>query len=115
MPIAEVIELPRGSKEKYDQVIQETGLSGSQLALGQLVHFVGPLAGGGWQIVNVWESQAPEQAVPFHVFSDRRNLEHFVTRFFQVGADRFSAEEIKMFAHTPVSQPITSQKMCQKG
>jgi hypothetical protein len=58
MPIAEVIELPRGSKEKYDQVIQEAGLSGSQLAPGQLVHFAGPLAGGGWQIVNVWESQA---------------------------------------------------------
>jgi hypothetical protein len=58
MPIAEVIELPRGSREKYDEVIQEAGLSGAQLAPGQLVHFAGPLEGGGWQIVNVWESQA---------------------------------------------------------
>jgi hypothetical protein len=58
MAIAEVIELPRGSKEKYDEVIKEAGLSGSQLAPGQLVHFAGPMQGGGWQIVNVWESQA---------------------------------------------------------
>jgi hypothetical protein len=58
MPIAQVIELPRGTKEKYDMVIQEAGLTGSQLAPGQLVHFAGPLEGGGWQIVNVWESQA---------------------------------------------------------
>jgi hypothetical protein len=58
MPIAEVIELPHGSREKYDQVIQEAGLAGAQLAPGQLVHFAGPLEGGGWQIVNVWESQA---------------------------------------------------------
>jgi hypothetical protein len=58
MAIAEVIELPRGSKEKYDEVIEEVGLSGSKLAPGQLVHFAGPLEGGGWQIVNVWESQA---------------------------------------------------------
>jgi hypothetical protein len=58
MSIAEVIELPRGSKEKYDEVIKEVGLSGSQLAPGQLVHFAGPLQGGGWQIFNVWESQA---------------------------------------------------------
>jgi hypothetical protein len=58
MAIAQVIELPRGSREKYDEVIHEAGLSGSQLAPGQLVHFAGPMEGGGWQIVNVWESQA---------------------------------------------------------
>ncbi|MEO6795493.1 MAG: hypothetical protein ABI401_16240 [Candidatus Dormibacter sp.] len=57
MVIAEIIEIPRGSKEKYDEVIAEVGLSGSKLAPGQLVHFAGPMPGGGWQIVNVWESQ----------------------------------------------------------
>jgi len=62
MSIAEVIELPRGSREKYDQVINEVGLSGSKLAPGQLVHFAGPLEGGGWQIFNVWESQAAHEA-----------------------------------------------------
>jgi hypothetical protein len=57
MAIAQVIELARGSREKYDQVIRAAGLIGSQLAPGQLVHFAGPMEGGGWQIVNVWESQ----------------------------------------------------------
>jgi hypothetical protein len=57
MAIAEVIEIPRGSKEKYDEVIAGVGLTGSKLAPGQLVHFAGPMQGGGWQIINVWESQ----------------------------------------------------------
>ena len=57
MPIAKIIDLPRGSREKYDLVTTEVGLTGSKLAPGQLVHFAGPMEGGGWQIVNVWESQ----------------------------------------------------------
>lgn len=57
MAIAQIIEIPGGSKEKYDEVIREVGLAGSQLAPGQLVHFAGPMEGGGWRIVNVWESQ----------------------------------------------------------
>ncbi len=57
MAIAEIIEIPRGSKEKYDQITAEVGLTGSKLAPGQLVHFAGPMEGGGWRIVNVWESQ----------------------------------------------------------
>ena len=56
MAIASVIETPGGTREQYDQVIREVGLTGSQLAPGQLVHFAGPTA-GGWQVVNVWESQ----------------------------------------------------------
>lgn len=57
MAIAQIIDIPGGSKEKYDEVIREVGLTGSQLAPGQLVHFAGPMEGGGWRIVNVWESQ----------------------------------------------------------
>ncbi len=56
MAIAAIIETPGGTKEKYEQVIKELGLSGSQLAPGQLVHVAGPVD-GGWQVVNVWESQ----------------------------------------------------------
>ena len=56
MAIAEIIDIPRGSKEKYE-VTTSVGLTGSKLAPGQLVHFAGPMPGGGWQIVNVWESQ----------------------------------------------------------
>ncbi len=56
MAIASLSETPGGTREQYDQVIREVGLSGSQLAPGQLVHFAGPTA-NGWQVVNVWESQ----------------------------------------------------------
>ena len=56
MAIAILSESPGGTKEQYEQVIREIGLTGSQLAPGQLVHFAGPVA-GGWQVVTVWESQ----------------------------------------------------------
>jgi hypothetical protein len=56
MAIAQVVESPGGTKEQYEQVMQEIGLSGPQLAPGQLVHIAGPVE-GGWQVVNVWESQ----------------------------------------------------------
>ena len=56
MAIAVVIEVPGGTKEQYEQTIGELGISGSQLARGQLVHIAGPIA-GGWQVVNVYESQ----------------------------------------------------------
>jgi hypothetical protein len=56
MAIAILTETPGGTKEQYEQVIGEIGLTGSQLAPGQLVHFAGPTA-GGWQVVTVWESQ----------------------------------------------------------
>lgn len=56
MAIAQIIEIRGGNKEQYERVVNELGLKGSQLAPGQLVHFAGPTE-GGWQIVNVWESQ----------------------------------------------------------
>ena len=56
MAVAQIVENPGGTKEQYEQVIQAIGLTGSQLAPGQLVHFAGPVE-GGWRVVNVWESQ----------------------------------------------------------
>lgn len=56
MAIVQIVETPGGTKEKYEQVIKELGLTGSKLAPGQLVHIAGPVD-GGWQVVNVWESQ----------------------------------------------------------
>ena len=56
MAVAVVLEVPGGTKEQYEQTIGELGISGAQLAPGQLVHVAGPIA-GGWQVVNVYESQ----------------------------------------------------------
>ena len=50
-------------------MIREIGVTGSELAPGQLVHFAGPVE-GGWRVVNVWESQeiadnfAKEKVIP---------------------------------------------------
>lgn len=56
MAVAYLVETPGGTKEQYEQVTQELGTTGSQLAPGTLVHFAGPVE-GGWQVVNVFESQ----------------------------------------------------------
>lgn len=64
MAIGQLIEAPGQTQEQYDQVLQEIGVSGTQLAPapGHLVHFAGP-SNGGWMVVNVWESK--EQADRF--------------------------------------------------
>jgi hypothetical protein len=72
LAIAQIIDMPRGSKEKYEEVIREVGLTGSQLAPGQLVHFAGPMEGGGWRIVNVWESQEASDKFEEKIIPARR-------------------------------------------
>ena len=55
MAYALITETPGGTKEQYEQVMQETGQAGPDLE-GQLVHIAGPVE-GGWLVVTVWESQ----------------------------------------------------------
>ena len=47
MTVVQIIESPGGTKEQYEQVIQEIGLTDSRLTASQLVHFAGPV-GDGW-------------------------------------------------------------------
>jgi heme-degrading monooxygenase HmoA len=56
MAIAILSHTPGGTKEQYEQVLRETGMSGSTLAPGNLVRFAGP-SEDGWLVVTVWESQ----------------------------------------------------------
>jgi hypothetical protein len=63
MSIAHIIENPGGTKEQYEQVRKELGLTGSQRPPGQLVHIAGA-SDGGWVVVNVWESR--EAAEKYH-------------------------------------------------
>jgi len=55
MAYALITETPGGTKEQYEQVMQETGQAGPDLE-GQLVHIAGPVE-GGWIVVAVWESE----------------------------------------------------------
>ena len=56
MAYALIVESPGGTKEQYEQVMQETGQADPELGSGQLVHIAGPVE-GGWLVVTVWESQ----------------------------------------------------------
>jgi heme-degrading monooxygenase HmoA len=56
MAYALITDSPVGTKEQFEQVMQETGQAGPELAPGQLVHIAGPVE-GGWLVVTVWESQ----------------------------------------------------------
>ena len=56
MAYALITETPGGTKEQYEQVMQETGQAGPELLPGQLVHIAGPVE-GGWIVVAVWESE----------------------------------------------------------
>jgi hypothetical protein len=53
MAVAFLQELPGATQEQYDQVVET--LRG-QTAEGRIFHVAGPI-GGGWRIVDVWESQ----------------------------------------------------------
>ena len=52
MAIAMLFELPGGTQEQYDAVLNEVGTSYP----GRQFHVAGPVE-GGWRVVDVWESQ----------------------------------------------------------
>lgn len=55
MPVAIVSEVPEGTLEMYEAVSERIG-AGGELAPGHLVHALGRRAGGGLQVIDVWES-----------------------------------------------------------
>jgi hypothetical protein len=56
MAIAFLLEFPEGTQGQYDAMIQELNLGG-KVAPGGVFHVAGPMEGGGWRVVDVWESQ----------------------------------------------------------
>src|SRR5262245_51025611 len=55
MAIGILIEIPGGTKEQYDQVLDKLQLGGKPAA-GGIYHVAGPME-GGWRVVDVWESE----------------------------------------------------------
>lgn len=49
-------EAPEFTQQHYDVLIKEV-LPDGKLPTGALLHVGGPREGGGWQVVDVWESQ----------------------------------------------------------
>lgn len=60
MQVAVVMDNPQGTKEIYEKVKEELGLS---KPAGGILHVAGPRPDGGWRVIEIFETQ--EQAKAF--------------------------------------------------
>ena len=60
MAIAILVDNPEGSQEVYEKVRAQLGLDAPA---GGIFHLAGPSPNGGWQVLEVWESE--EEAMRF--------------------------------------------------
>jgi len=56
MAVAFLVDASGTTQERYDQVIETLQRAGIK-AQGRIFHVAGPMEGGGWRVVEVWESQ----------------------------------------------------------
>lgn len=56
MAQAYIMEMPDMTQQQYDAVLTRLQLGGTP-PRGQIFHVAGPMEGGGWCVVDVWESQ----------------------------------------------------------
>lgn len=54
MAVAMVVDNPEGSQEIYERVRERLGL---EKPAGGILHVAGPSPGGGWRVIEVWESE----------------------------------------------------------
>ena len=54
MAIAMMVDNPEGTQEVYEKVRAELGLEGPA---GGILHVAGPSPGGGWRVIELWESE----------------------------------------------------------
>lgn len=54
MAIAMMVDNPNGSQEIYDRVRELLGL---ERPAGGVFHVAGPRPGGGWRVIEVWETE----------------------------------------------------------
>ncbi len=54
VPIAMVVDNPRGSQEIYDKVRERAGL---ERPAGGILHVAGPSPNGGWRVIELFESE----------------------------------------------------------
>jgi len=74
MAVAMVVDNPEGSQEIYERVRERLGL---EKPAGGILHVAGPSPGGGWRVIEVWDSE-----------DDARRFvtEHLMPAFEAVGA-----------------------------
>lgn len=57
MAIAVISEVPQGTLDTYDAVNEKLEASGQRMQEGHLFHCVGAMEGGGFRVIDVWESR----------------------------------------------------------
>ena len=55
MPVGFIIEVPTGTQQQYDQAMTELNVPEHPID-GLISHTAGPMDGGGWRVIDVWES-----------------------------------------------------------
>jgi len=58
VPVAMMVDNPRGSQETYDRIRKQLGL---EKPAGGILHVAGPNPNGGWRVVEVFESEEDAQ------------------------------------------------------
>jgi hypothetical protein len=61
MAIARMFENPDGTQEQYDAAVQQLGVGSENMPDGAVLHVAGPAPGGGWRVIEVWESEDAAQ------------------------------------------------------
>ena len=86
MAVVQVHELVGMTREMYEQGMRE--LAGSGPPPGSHLHASGPMEGGGWRIVEVWESEEAAGAFygseAFQAMAQRLGVQPNVVASYQV-------------------------------
>ena len=64
MTVAFIFEVDAMTAEQYDGLMEAMGLGekGAITAVGAVAHIAGPKDGGGWRVVDVWDSEEAANA-----------------------------------------------------
>ena len=64
MTVAFIFELDALTAEQYDGIMDAMGLGekGAITAAGAVAHIAGPKDGGGWRVIDVWDSEEAANA-----------------------------------------------------
>jgi hypothetical protein len=59
MAVAFIFEVDVLTSEQYDGLMSAMGLgeAGSTTAVGAIAHIAGPTEGGGWRVIDVWDTE----------------------------------------------------------
>ncbi len=61
MAFIRMFDNPGVTQEQYDASSQQVGASADNMPEGGILHVAGPGPGGGWRVLEIWESEEAAQ------------------------------------------------------